>query len=94
MGVFFSSALLFVACDLAEEYGKDGFELLNEAAKYVASIKHMIPYTNVIQLLSCGDLDTQINALTLVNVLLSKAPSRRKQARLLQKLDAAGLYVY
>ena len=83
--------LLFVACDLASEYGRDGYEVLSDAAKYVASASHIAPYSNVIELLSCGDLDTQINALTLLNVLLAKCPTRRKQARLLQRLDAAGM---
>ena len=47
--------LLFVLCN----YG--GWALVHKAAKFTARVKGIDPYSNVIAMLDCGDLDTQVH---------------------------------
>lgn len=49
------------------------------------------PLLQIIRLLASGDLDAQINSLTLVNVLLRKAPDKAMRKKLVLMLDAVGL---
>eukprot|EP00727_Mastigamoeba_balamuthi_P010431 m51a1_g601 hypothetical protein (1062) ;mRNA; r:75000-78578 len=79
--------LLFVICNF------DGFTLVHKAAKNTARAKGKEPYDAVVQLLGSGDIETQVNALTLINSLLDNCPPE-KQAKLLSmwrrlEIDAA-----
>ncbi|SPQ99930.1 unnamed protein product (mitochondrion) [Plasmodiophora brassicae] len=80
-------ALMFVVCDFVD----DGFDLVHKAAKRTARNKRVKPYAQIIRLLASGDLDAQINSLTLVNVLLRKAPDKAMRKKLVLMLDAVGL---
>ena len=78
-------ALIFVIC----EYIADGFETVNEAALRAAEKHVMRPYEHLISLLASGDLDVQINSLTLINVLLSKAPDKTTRRHLVHSVRVA-----
>ncbi len=50
------------------------------------------PWLVVVKCLASGDLDVKINALTLLNVLMAKSPTKKKLKALLKKWDDLGLY--
>jgi Formin Homology 2 Domain/ELMO, armadillo-like helical domain len=78
-----ATALVFVMAHMFE----DGFELVHESAKNVARIRNALPYEDIVTLLKFDDINGKINALTFINVLLSKAPNTRKRQHLLKRLD-------
>jgi hypothetical protein len=75
--------LLFVLCNF------DGFALVHRAAKNNARVKGKEAYSDVIALLGSGDIETQVNALTLINSLLENAPLSKQTKLILRwrKLD-------
>lgn len=73
-----SLELLFVICNF------DGFEVVHKAAKNNAKAKGKEPYGNVIELLSSNDIETQTNALTLINIVFDTAPESKKLKLLTQ----------
>ncbi|KAK5578112.1 hypothetical protein RB653_003065 [Dictyostelium firmibasis] len=81
--------LLFVLCDFRKE---EGFKSVHLAAKGTAVAQGKKPYLNVIKLLDSGDLETKINAFTLLNVLLSNCPSDEKVGKLCKKWGELGLH--
>ena len=68
----------------------NGFELVHTAAKNSARARGQKVYQSVVQLLASGDIDTQLNALTLINSLLDNAPER-KQTKLLATFKSYGI---
>lgn len=68
--------LLFVLCNY------EGWSLVHKAAKFTARLKDDAPYRSVLRMFSSGDLDTQLNALTLLTSLMDNAPSRDKLKKL------------
>eukprot|EP00004_Rigifila_ramosa_P028834 TRINITY_DN993_c0_g1_i1.p1 TRINITY_DN993_c0_g1~~TRINITY_DN993_c0_g1_i1.p1 ORF type:complete len:956 (-),score=265.30 TRINITY_DN993_c0_g1_i1:45-2483(-) len=86
-----SVELLFVVCayDATEETNKGrGFTLVHNAAKFTAKSAGQEPYENVVSLFeSSGDLDTQINAITLLNILIRKSPTPKKKSKILLRLQ-------
>ncbi|KAM9946402.1 hypothetical protein ACTFIT_004709 [Dictyostelium discoideum] len=80
--------LLFVLCDFRKE---EGFKSVHLAAKGTAVAQGKKPYLNVIKLLDSGDLETKINAFTLLNVLLSNCPTDEKVGKLCKKWGELGL---
>jgi len=61
--------LLFIFCN----YTTSAFALINNAAFHKANESNKPPYEDLISLLTSGDLDTQMNTLTLLNSLLNTA---------------------
>jgi hypothetical protein len=69
--------LLFVMCGYAKE---NGFTSVHRAAKATATGAGKEPYANVIALLAAGqDLETMVNAFTLLNVLLMTCPESKAE---------------
>ncbi|KAF2077052.1 hypothetical protein CYY_001619 [Polysphondylium violaceum] len=77
--------LLFVVCNF------DGFHLVHRAAKNQATESGNPAYTNLISLLASGDMETQLNTLTLFNCLLDNAPNPRKGEKLLSRWKSLGI---
>eukprot|EP01132_Coremiostelium_polycephalum_P003261 gene3261-4084_t len=77
--------LLFVVCNF------DGFHLVHRAAKNYSLESNTTPYSNLISLLSSGDMETQLNTLTLFNCLLDNAPNPRKAEKLLSRWKSLGI---
>jgi len=80
--------LLFVLCDFRKE---EGFKSIHLAAKSTAQAQGKKPYADMIKLLDSGDLETKINAFTLLNVLLDNCPTNEKVAKLVKKWGDLGL---
>lgn len=80
-------ALLFVLVQFLDQ----GFDLLDDTVRDIAVQNGEKPYKKVVLLLKSGDLDSQINALTLINVMLNHAPTSFKKRRLIDELEEAGL---
>ncbi|KYQ90479.1 actin binding protein [Tieghemostelium lacteum] len=81
--------LLFVLCDFRKE---EGFKSIHIAAKSIAQSQSKQAYQNIIKLLDSGDLETKINAFTLINVLLGTCPSNEKVTKLVKKFGDMGLH--
>ena len=64
--------LLFVICNF------DGFQVVHKAAKNNAKAKGKNAYSNVIELIDSKDIETQANALTLINMVFEAAPESKK----------------
>ncbi|KYQ91493.1 actin binding protein [Tieghemostelium lacteum] len=77
--------LLFVVCNF------DGFQLVHRAAKNYAIETTTLAYSNIVNLLASGDMETQLNTLTLFNCLLDNAPNPRKAEKLLSRWKALGI---
>ncbi|GAM17940.1 hypothetical protein SAMD00019534_011150 [Acytostelium subglobosum LB1] len=77
--------LLFVVCNF------DGFSLVHRAAKNYSVETSTTPYSNLITMLQSGDLETQLNTLTLFNCLLENAPNPRKVEKLLTRWKSLGI---
>lgn len=71
----YSLELLIVFCS----YLPNGVKLIRKAAKLQAKKMQTQPFANIVHLLQCGDLDVQANTLTLLNVLLLRAPEEKKK---------------
>eukprot|EP01133_Synstelium_polycarpum_P004084 gene4084-4759_t len=80
-----SIELLFVICNF------DGFSKVHRAAKNFSLENNAPAYSNLISLLSSGDMETQLNTLTLFNCLLENAPNPRKVEKLLSRWKALGI---
>ncbi|EGG17364.1 actin binding protein [Cavenderia fasciculata] len=80
-----SLELLFVVCNF------DGYSLVHRAAKNAAVADQSLPYQSLISLLTSGDMETQLNTLTLLNCLLENAPNPRKVRKLLSGWKALGI---
>ncbi|KAJ4462380.1 putative actin binding protein [Paratrimastix pyriformis] len=78
---------LFVITSIAEE----GFRIVHRAAKAAARTSKQQPYESIIRLLEDQDLDAQINALTLLNVLRDNAPDDFKRAKFKYRLEKLGI---
>ena len=76
--------LLFAVCNF------DGFELVHTGAKNSARARGQKVYASVVELLASGDIETQVNALTLINSLLDNAPEK-KQTKLLAMFKSYGI---
>lgn len=81
-------ALVFVVC----EFSEDGFFVVNQAIKSNAVERNKQPYEDLVLLLDNGLLDVKVNTLTLINILLQKAPEKEHLKKLLKRLDEAGIY--
>lgn len=87
--------ILIVLCN----YLENGFALVHSAAKKLARQKNSAnkggalekPYKNFVGLLKCGDMDVMINTLTLMNLMLSKAPSDLSGKKLLFRWKTLGI---
>ncbi|KAH3764628.1 actin binding protein [Pelomyxa schiedti] len=79
-----ATELLLVLCSF------DGFSLVHKAAKETAKKRGKDKYSNLIALLASGDIETQVNALTLFNSLLDNAPAE-KQLKLLNHFKKLGI---
>ncbi|KAM9975785.1 hypothetical protein ACTFIW_013175 [Dictyostelium discoideum] len=77
--------LLFCVCNF------DGFQLVHRSAKNHAQETSTPAYSNLITLLSSGDMETQLNTLTLFNCLLDNAPNPRKSEKLLSRWQQLGI---
>eukprot|EP00727_Mastigamoeba_balamuthi_P003200 m51a1_g12878 hypothetical protein (1021) ;mRNA; f:175-3237 len=77
--------LLFVMCNFG------GFEHVHRASKNVARSRGEEPYASVLALLESGDVDEQINALTLLNALLENALGGSQQRKLYQQWRSLGV---
>ncbi|EFA85496.1 actin binding protein [Heterostelium album PN500] len=80
-----SIELLFVVCNF------DGFSLVHRAAKNHALETNLPAYTTLVNLLASGDIETQVNTITLLNCLLDNAPNPRKVEKLLTRWKALGI---
>ena len=69
-----------------------GYQLVHRAAKETAKMRGKKAYEEVIALLNSGDLDSKINCLTLLNVLLKKAPNSKKRKKLIKRWEEVGLF--
>jgi len=83
-----AAALTFVFTQFVE----DGFQIVHTAITRISEENRQKPYQQVVQLLASGDLDTKCNVMTLINVLLKKAPNNRRLKKLLNNLEDAGLF--
>ncbi|EGC30227.1 hypothetical protein DICPUDRAFT_50865 [Dictyostelium purpureum] len=77
--------LLFCVCNF------DGFNLVHRASKNYALETGTPPYSILIALLASGDMETQLNTLTLFNCLLDNAPNPRKNEKLLSRWQTLGI---
>eukprot|EP01132_Coremiostelium_polycephalum_P004937 gene4937-6154_t len=84
-----SLELLFVMCSFRKD---DGFVSIHQAAKSTAQAQGKTPYSNIVKLLDSGDLETKINAFTLLNVLLNTCPKNEKVDKLVKKWGELGLH--
>ncbi|EFA80057.1 actin binding protein [Heterostelium album PN500] len=83
-----SLELLFVLCSFR---GEEGFQSVHLAAKSTAQTANSKPYANLVRLLDAGDLETKINAFTLLNVLLDTCPEEKNE-KLVKKWGDLGLH--
>ncbi|KNC53913.1 uncharacterized protein AMSG_09552 [Thecamonas trahens ATCC 50062] len=83
-------ALLIVLTATASNFGLDGFELITRAAVTAAERSNSVPYKCLAEFLQPGDVETNINALMLINTMLSLAPSEEERAELVEKLEVFG----
>eukprot|EP01133_Synstelium_polycarpum_P007633 gene7633-8929_t len=81
--------LLFVLCNFRRE---EGFNSIHHAAKSTARASNKKPYANIIRLLDSGDLETKINAFTLLNVMLDTCPAPEKIDKLVRAWGDQGLH--
>eukprot|EP00727_Mastigamoeba_balamuthi_P002284 m51a1_g12052 hypothetical protein (1999) ;mRNA; r:108-6176 len=80
-----AAELLFVMCNFG------GFEHVHRAAKNVARARGEEPYAAVLALLESGDVDEQVNALTLLNALLENALGGSQQRKLYRQWRGLGV---
>ena len=67
--------LLISACTFDEKAGIK----IYDAAKSIANEKDEVPFQFLVKLVSSGDLDTQVNSLTLINTLLQTAAEEQRK---------------
>ena len=77
--------LLFVFCYFDDS--RHSFTRVLSAASATARAHDEPPFAVLVRHLSSGDLDVKLNALTLINSLISCAPGRHERERLIFQLD-------
>ena len=77
--------LLFVFCNFVDS--RHSFTRVLSAASATARAHDEPPFAVLVRHLSSGDLDVKLNALTLINSLISCAPGRHERERLIFQLD-------
>eukprot|EP00013_Stygamoeba_regulata_P000881 CAMPEP_0177639426 /NCGR_PEP_ID=MMETSP0447-20121125/6012_1 /TAXON_ID=0 /ORGANISM="Stygamoeba regulata, Strain BSH-02190019" /LENGTH=530 /DNA_ID=CAMNT_0019141447 /DNA_START=329 /DNA_END=1917 /DNA_ORIENTATION=- len=70
----------------------DGWALVHKAAKYTARVSGKQPYQALLSLLEGGDFDTQLYTITLINALVSQAPSSYACQKLSNHLGEMGIF--
>ena len=70
----------------------NGFKLVNRAIKAVSKEENTQPYSQITALIENTDVfDIHMNAVTLINTLIAKAPDSYKRAKLVARLQAIGI---
>ena len=83
-------ALLFV---IADSGLGNGFVRIHEAAEaWAEQSVEELPYASVARRIESPDEEARENAITLLNVLLQQAPTRKKKARLVSQFEDVGIY--
>lgn len=86
--VRYSLSLVFVVCKFLQH----GYDLVNTALEMAGIRQEEDQFEQLVNILQNGDVDLKINSLTLVNTLLSKAPSDHKKKKTLKELGDCGIY--
>ena len=83
-------ALLFV---IADSGLGNGFNRIQQAAEaWAEQSAEELPYARVARRIESPDEEARENAITLLNVMLQQAPSRKKRARLVSQFEDVGVY--
>lgn len=71
---------------------KGAFDFINKAAVNSARRSNNSPYSTLMACLAVTDLEMRIGVLTLINWLLFKCPSDKKNCKFLARLENMGVY--
>ena len=84
-------ALLIVLTATASDFGLNGFELITRAAVTAAERSpNSVPYKCLVDFIRPGDVETNINALMLINTILALSPSEEARAELVEIFESFG----
>jgi len=93
-----SIGLRIVACQTFNEIlqklsrGSIGYNLLTKAATHHAQGSNRTAFDELVESLSWKEVQLRVQVLKLINLLIYTAPSEKKKAQFLARLENLGLY--